>query len=102
VNATPSITTLSPTSGAVGTSVTIHGNEFRGNTRHEHSAVNGDCGYADELECDKHRGAGANGSDDGERGGGRVWCGHNGVSFTVVAGPSIASLSPDVALLGHR
>jgi len=63
---TPSITSLSPTSGAVGTSVTITGTNFWCNTGHEHGDFRRQPRYAYELERDYHRGDSAHGRDDGK------------------------------------
>src|SRR5208337_119935 len=45
-----------------------HGRELWRHARDEHSQVQRNRGDADELERDEHRSAGADGSDDGERG----------------------------------
>ena len=61
----PRITSLTPTSGAVGTAVTITGTNFGATQGHEHGDVQRDGGDADELERDEHRGAGAGGATTG-------------------------------------
>ena len=66
----PSISSLSPTSGAVGASVTITGLNFGSTQGTSTVEVQRDDGNDDrELECHVDRGDGADGSDDGQRGG---------------------------------
>ena len=72
VVAAPSITSLSPTSGAVGASVTITGANFGSTQGTEHGKVQRDDGNDDhELECNIDCGDGADRSDDGQRSGER-------------------------------
>ena len=97
VVASPSITSLSPTSGAVGASVTITGTNFGATQGTSTVTVQRDDGNDDhELECDIDCGDGADGSDDRERGGDVGGVTSNGVSFTVVSAPSITSLVADL------
>ena len=56
---TPGIGSLSVTSGPVGTAVTITGTNFGATQGTSTVKFNGTAGDADELECDEHRGAGA-------------------------------------------
>ena len=65
----PSITSLNPTSGLVGASVTITGANFGATQGTSTVKFNGTAATPTSLECDEHRCAGANGSDDRERGG---------------------------------
>ena len=74
VTVPPSITSLSQTSGAVGTSVTIAGTNFGATQGTSTVTFNGTAGTPTSLECDEHHGAGAERSDDGECGGDGRWC----------------------------
>ncbi len=65
----PSITNLMPTSGAVGTAVTITGMNFGTTQGTSTVRFNGTDGHADKLERDEHCGAGAKWRDHGDRGG---------------------------------
>ncbi len=65
----PSITSLTPTSGAVGTAVTIAGTNLGTTQGTSTVRFNGTDGHADKLERDQHCGAGAKWRDHGDRGG---------------------------------
>ena len=101
VTVPPSITSLSPTSGPVGTAVTITGTQLRRDAGHEHDQIQRDERDADELVGDEHRRARARaGATSGTvvvTVGGLA---SNGVSFTVTVPPSITSLSPTSGPVG--
>ena len=101
VLATPSITSLSPTSGGGRNFGNDHGNKFRSNAGNEHGSVQRDGGDTDELERDEHRGAGAGRSDDWKRGGdgGREWRATEWLHGDC-ATPSITTLSPTSGVVG--
>ncbi len=67
--AAPSISSLSPTSGAVGTAVTITGTNFGATQGTSTVTFNGTAATPTSLECDEHYGAGTERGDDGECGG---------------------------------
>ena len=63
----PTLISLGPTVGAIGTPVTITGTEFRRDAGREHGHVQRDDGDADELVGDEHRRPRADGRDDRQR-----------------------------------
>ena len=103
VLATPTISSLSPTSGAVGASVTITGTNFGVDARDEHGDVQRDYGNADKswsaTSIVVPVPAGATTGNVVVTVGGVA---SNGVSFTVLATPTISSLSPTSGAVGHR
>ena len=66
--ARPQITAISPTSGPVGSSVTITGTNFGSNSRQRYDHVQRGGGNTNELECDEHCSAGAERGDNGKCG----------------------------------
>ena len=67
----PVITSLTPTSGPVGTAVTIAGANFGATAGTSTRRVQRDAGDAEQLECHEHYRAGADGRDDRSRRGDR-------------------------------
>ena len=87
VTVAPTLTSLSPTSGPVGTAVTITGTNFGATRGTQHGDVQRHGGDADDLVGDEHRGAGADGATTGNvvvTVGGLA---SNGVAFTVTVAP---------------
>jgi hypothetical protein len=97
----PSITSLSPVSGVVGTSVTIARANFGSTKGTSTGHVQWHDGDADELVGDEHRGPGAGRRDDRERGrdGRRRGEQRRGV-YGDQHGPSITNLAPVSGAVG--
>ena len=93
--AAPTLSSLSPTSGGVGTAVTITGTELRFDAGHEHGEVQHYDRDATELEYEQPVGADSDRSHDRKRSGDGGGVASNGESFTVVSSaPGITSISP--------
>ena len=100
VLATPSITSLSVTSGAVGAAVTITGSNFGSTQGSSTVTFNGTTATVRTWTSDEHCGDSAHGCDDRERGGEREWSEHERSELHGSATPSITGLSVTSGAVG--
>ena len=95
----PSITSLSPTSGAVGTPVTVTGTNF-GSTQGSSTSIDGTAGTPTSWTATSIKVAVPTGATTGNVVVFASGVNSNGQSFTVLATPSITSLSPTTGAVG--